>query len=177
MNIKKMIILLLCAFFLGTQFFIVFVPYSFLWGKNDWKLKEKLFWPLLKYPMYAKGKEAGDHFIVNKIKVVLDNDKKIIADYEGIHINPYRLSDLLYSAKIVTDSVYTPTQFDSLNFNYLNYLIRQYISSDSKKVELWSKTFTITPDGIENIDVNWELTHSWEIKEDTTSINSISFYD
>lgn len=174
MKIKKIIILSFCAIFLGAQLMVIIVPYGVLLGKN-WKIEDRLFWPFKRYPMYSSSKNIGDKLEIKKILVVLENNKKITINYRKLHIFPYRLSKLLYSAKKINDSIYTPTYKDYQNLNYLDFLIRKYISPNSKRLELWTKTFVISSKGIKNFDVNWKLTNSWVIKDNISKIN-ISFY-
>lgn len=162
MNTKKILILLLCACFIGAQAFVVIVPYSIIWGDN-WEKGDKPFWPFLRYPMYSHGKEPGDKTDIEKINIVLANGKKILVNYEDFHIYPYRLNVLIYSAKKIEDSVYTPRPEDYKNLKHLNYLIEKYIPNASY-IELWSKDYIVTKDGIEPLHRKWEMTNSWKIK-------------
>jgi len=165
MKIKKFIILSFCALFLGAQIFVILYPSG-----------DRLFWPFKKYPMYSRGKKAGDSFQIQEIKVVLKNNKKITLENEDLHIFPYRLNALIHSANKIRDSVYEPTYKDFQNLKYLNYLINKYISPNSKRVEIWEKTFTISQSGVKDLNVKWMLANSWNLTKNKIPNEKISFY-
>lgn len=156
MKTKKIIILMVCAFFLGTQCAVIFVPYSIIWGKN-WQLEDKPFWPFLRYPMYAGGKKPGDSFKFQELRVKNKDGKRQSLSYSDLHLMNYRFDELMWSMRFISDSSYTPKQSNYDDFKLLSYLIKKYVSQDPENVELWTKTYKLTPNGIENFNVDWKL--------------------
>lgn len=169
MNTKKITALLICAVFLGLQCIVIFVPYHIIWGKN-WQLEDKLFWPFLRYPMYADGKEPGDSFKFQELRIKNKDGKGQSISYSDLHLMNYRFDELMWSMRFISDSSYTPKQSNYDDFKLLSYLIRKYISQNTENIELWTKTYKLTTDGIENFNVDWKLELSRKIFDDSSLV-------
>lgn len=167
MNFKKSIILIFFAIFLGAQVFVVFCPYSIMWGKN-WKRGDIPLWPFKRYPMYSAGRHPGQKLSLIELRIrPSGSDKLINVDNDKLHIMPERFHTLVNRVRLVFDSTYIPKERVLPDLNYLNYLIKQYIP-DANRAEIWLKSYDLTKSGIKSFNVNWKLAGSWKVSDDTT---------
>ena len=177
MAIRKIVILVFCSLIMGAQFCVTFIPYGKIYRKisgEQWQLRDRPFWPIMRYTMYSHGKKHGSQFGFKELRVYIgNNDSPLVVTNYDLHLMGYRLNDLLKSCIIKNDSTFTPAESAFKDTQYLNSLILKHISQKVSRAEIWERTYTITNKGIENLNVPWILRLSWNVNEDLIKVISM----
>lgn len=153
-----------CAAVIACQAYAIFSRL----GYNNW------YWPFVNYPMYSDSHRRGESFSSLDLRVLpCSSEAKPLSVSSGeLHVKWATFDRLLYEAAGLRDTT-SPATAERASIR-LHRLATTQLSMPVCAVELWRRTYTIGPQGLELSADSGHLAAEWGLNQ-AASVSTDSF--
>ena len=123
------------------------------------------YWPFVNYPMYSDSHRMGESVSSLKLRAVpcRSGAPSVAVTEVDLRIKWGTFDRLLYEAAGLRNTA-SPVQAERAS-RRLRQLAATELSIPTCAVQLWRRTITIGPRGLENADAAWHVAAEWPVTE------------
>lgn len=124
----------------------------------------KTLWPFLNYAMYSASRRPGAKITFDELRAVPCDDptRSLTISFSDLHLMPNVFASMLQSVaaqEISPDGTWPKRE----ELDRLSRFIIKHVPGRYCQAEVWSRTFTTGPHGLENTEAQWERVRSWSL--------------